>query len=56
MDSLYEQTNNWDLAILVAVLLLLFFIWFYKFLFVLEPSTMQEPLNFNDSLMNEKSL
>lgn len=47
MDSSYEQTNNWDLAVLVAVLLLLFFLRYYKFLFVLEPSKLSVPLDLN---------
>lgn len=55
MDSLnssyspYEQTNNWDLAVLIAVLLILFFLRFYKFLFVLEPSKLSSPIDFNSN-------
>lgn len=56
MNSLYEQTNNWDLAILVAVLLLLFFIWFYKFLFVLQPNNLSNPLDLSMNFSDEKIL
>jgi hypothetical protein len=47
MDSFIEQTNNWELAILVAVLLLLIFFWYYKFLFILTPNDLPNSLNFN---------
>lgn len=36
--------SNWNLAILTAVILLLLFFWFYKFLFVTDPSKLPNPL------------
>ena len=44
MSSSFEQNNNWDLAILTAVVLLLLFFWFYKFLFITDPSENPIPL------------
>lgn len=41
-----DSNNNWDLAILTAVILLLLFFWFYKFLFVLDPSDLNNPIPF----------
>jgi len=34
MSSKTNPNNNWDLAILTAVILVLLFFWFYKFLFI----------------------
>ena len=40
-----DYDANWNLAILTAVILLLLFFWFYKFLFITDPSTLPNPLS-----------
>jgi len=41
----YKNINNWDLAILTAVILILLFFWFYKFLFIIDPTEQKEPFS-----------
>lgn len=43
MSSKTDPNNNWDLAILTFVILILLFFWFYKFLFITDPSQSQVP-------------
>lgn len=44
MSSKSDPNNNWDLAILTAVILVLLFFWFYKFLFITDPSQLSNPI------------
>ena len=44
MSSKTDPNDNWDLAILTAVILVLLFFWFYKFLFIADPSNFKNPL------------
>ena len=37
MSCQTDPNNNWDLAILTAVVLLLISFWLYKFLFIINP-------------------
>ena len=39
-----DSNYNWDLAILTAVILVLLFFWFYKFLFITDPSNLLIPI------------
>lgn len=45
MSSRSDPNDNWDMAILTAVLLVLLFFWFYKFLFVTNPADLPSPIN-----------
>jgi len=45
MSSSSEQNNNWDLAILTAVILLLLSFWLYRFLFT--PNLQENPISFD---------
>jgi hypothetical protein len=45
MSSKTNPNNNWDLAILTFVILILLFFWFYKFLFVTDPSKLKNPIS-----------
>ena len=45
MSSKTNPNYNWDLAILTFVILILLFFWFYKFLFVTDPSQLQNPIS-----------
>ena len=47
MSSKTNPNNNWDLAILTFVILILLFFWFYKFLFITEPSQLDIPMPVN---------
>ncbi len=42
-----KENNNWNLAILTFVIIILLFFWFYKFLFVIDPTKL-EVLNESD--------
>lgn len=44
MSSKTTSNNNWDLAILTFVILILIFFWFYKFLFITDPTQLNNPL------------
>ena len=44
MSSKTDPNNNWDLAILTFVILILLFFWFYKFLFITNPNQMNYPI------------
>ena len=44
MSSKTNPNNNWDLAILTFVILILLFFWFYKFLFIPDPSKLQDSI------------
>ena len=45
MSSKTDPNYNWDLAILTFVILILLFFWFYKFLFVTDPSELKNPIS-----------
>ena len=47
MSSKTNPNNNWDLAVLTAVILVLLFFWFYKFLFITDPSQLLNPIPLN---------
>ncbi len=51
-QKIERENNNWNLAILTFVILILLFFWFYKFLFVVDPTKLQMPIeaNFSDEL------
>ncbi len=44
MTSKTDPNDNWDLAILTFVILILLFFWFYKFLFITDPSQLKNPI------------
>lgn len=44
MSSKTNPNDNWDLAILTFVILVLLFFWFYKFLFITDPSKLSNPI------------
>ena len=37
-SDMEKANNNWNLAILTFVILILLFFWFYKFLFIIDPT------------------
>ena len=39
-----KEINNWNLAILTFVILILLFFWFYKFLFITDPTKLSSPI------------
>jgi hypothetical protein len=45
MSSKTNPNNNWDLAILTFVILILLFFWFYKFLFITDPTQLKNPIS-----------
>jgi len=47
MSSKTNSNDNWDLAILTFVVLILLFFWFYKFLFITNPATLENPISAN---------
>lgn len=44
MSSKTDPNDKWDLAILTFVILILLFFWFYKFLFITDPSQLSNPI------------
>lgn len=42
-----KMNENWDLAVLTAVILILLFFWIYKFLFVKNPIDFAIPISEN---------
>ena len=56
MSSKTNPNNNWDLAVLTFVILILLFFWFYKFLFVSEPSKLNNPISINFSTSEDNIL
>lgn len=47
MSSKTNSNDNWDLAILTAVILILLFFWIYKFLFIKNPADLTLPISEN---------
>lgn len=47
MSSRTDSNDNWDLAILTAVILILLFFWIYKFLFIKNPTDFAIPISEN---------
>lgn len=43
-NNMEEENDNWNLAILTFVILILLFFWFYNFLFITDPTKLNNPI------------
>jgi hypothetical protein len=55
MSSKTDPNYNWDLAILTFVILILLFFWFFKFLFITDPTKLENPI-YSSLLTSDKSI
>jgi succinate dehydrogenase hydrophobic anchor subunit len=46
-SDMEKQNNNWNLAILTFVILILLFFWYYNFLFITDPTKLSTPIQLN---------
>lgn len=44
-NNMETKNENWNLAILTFVILILLFFWFYKFLFITDPTKLPNPID-----------
>lgn len=56
MSSKTNPNNNWDLAILTFVILILLFFWFYKFLFITDLTQLQNQIYVSSFTSENSSL
>jgi putative nucleotidyltransferase with HDIG domain len=55
INDMEKENNNWNLAILTFVILILLFFWFYKFLFITDPTELTNPIDTGLSLTTDTS-